>query len=119
MNKICKICKSTLLNERWPFCFKTCGKEAKKRNRHWTHQVKTDNKNSKKVYFLMKRIIYKVLAVVSFGFYVHPCAALECPGHPKDAEEIQRENDDYQNKEKKEILDNIDPEGAPHSTDGG
>lgn len=41
----------------------------------------------------MKRILYKILAFVSFGFYVHPLAlnAFENPAHPRNADEIQRE----------------------------
>lgn len=39
----------------------------------------------------MTRILYKILAVVSFGFYVHPIAAFENPAHPRSAEEVQEE----------------------------
>ena len=63
------------------------------------------------------KLLYGILAVVSFGFYVHPLSAFECPGHPRDAEEIQRENDDYRYKDMKDLLDAIDPENAPHSTE--
>lgn len=65
----------------------------------------------------MTRFLYQVLAVVSFGFYVHPMAAFENPGHPRDAEEIQRESDDKAQEHTKDILDIIDPDNAPHTTD--
>lgn len=37
--------------------------------------------------------------------------------HPRDAGEIQEENDDEQYRYKREVLDNIDPENAPHTTE--
>jgi hypothetical protein len=43
------------------------------------------------------RICYTILAYVSCGFYVHPSAwCFECPGHPRDAEEIQRDENKHQ-----------------------
>lgn len=37
--------------------------------------------------------------------------------HPRSPEEIQEENDDEQYRYKREVLDILDPEGAPHSTE--
>lgn len=65
----------------------------------------------------MKVLLYRILAVVSFGFYIHPLTAFENPAHPRDAEEFQREIDDEQYRQNREILDIIDPDNAPHSTE--
>lgn len=37
------------------------------------------------------RYFYRTLAFCTFGFYVHPCCAFECPGHPKNTEEMRDE----------------------------
>ena len=37
--------------------------------------------------------------------------------HPKDAEDMQRENDDYRYKDMRDLLDIVDSDRAPHSTD--
>ena len=42
---------------------------------------------------------------------------MECPGHPRDAEDIQREADEHKYEDKRRQLDALDPDGAPHSTE--
>jgi hypothetical protein len=63
------------------------------------------------------RILYKILALVSFGFYIHPMGAFENPAHPRSPEEIQNESDEKNpgNQYERKQLDEIDPDHAPHS----
>ena len=63
------------------------------------------------------KILYLILAVVSFGFYVHPMLGFENPAHPRSPEEIQKEDDENNpgNQYERKALDEVDPERAPHS----
>ena len=67
----------------------------------------------------MKSILYVLLAYTSFGFYIHPSAlsAFENPAHPRTPEEMQAEDDEKNpgNQYERKQLDEIDPDGAPHS----
>jgi len=65
----------------------------------------------------MHKILYTILAFVSFGFYVHPTCAFENPAHPRSPEEIQHEDDERNpgNRYERKALDEIDPDRAPHS----
>lgn len=65
----------------------------------------------------MVRILYIILAYVSCGFYIHPLAAFENPAHPRNPEEMQSEEDEKNpgNQYERKQLDEIDPDGAPHS----
>ena len=47
-DKICKMCAKPLPNERWTYCTVKCAKEAKLKNRHWTHTFRKDTKDWKK-----------------------------------------------------------------------
>jgi len=61
------------------------------------------------------KIIHIIFFLLSFiGPSVY---CMDCPGHPRDVEEIQREYDDERYEYDKEILDIIDPENAPHTTE--
>jgi|HubBroStandDraft_3_1064219.scaffolds.fasta_scaffold00795_11 hypothetical protein len=40
----------------------------------------------------MIKILYTILAFVSFGFYVHPIVGSECPGHPRSKDEVWEED---------------------------
>lgn len=63
------------------------------------------------------KYLYRILAIVSFGFYVHPICAFENPGHPRSAEEVKNEEDENNpvNKYERKVLDLVDPNKAPHS----
>jgi hypothetical protein len=65
----------------------------------------------------IKKILYKILAYVSFGFYIHPLCGFENPAHPRTPEEMQKEDDEKNpaNRYERKQLDEIDPDHAPHS----
>jgi len=66
---------------------------------------------------MMLRFLYLFLAFASFGFYVHPLCAYENPAHPRDVQDIAEEDEANHpaNEYERKALDEIDPDGAPHS----
>lgn len=66
----------------------------------------------------MIRMLYLMLAFTSLGFYVHPSAfGMENPAHPRNPEEIQREEDENNpgNQYERKQMDELWPDNAPHS----
>lgn len=60
-----------------------------------------------------------ILLIVISGLYIGTLSAYECPGHPRTADDIQRECDekDVGITNTRKMLDNIDPENAPHTVE--